>query len=98
MLFAGRILVRFELQTSPESGPALVVRVLDVLTPVECLQPALDFIKRPVPGELLSCSRNLTALPKGVELPDDAYEPFAYNLRKYKEGKDIAKFAGIYLP
>ena len=97
MLFPGRILVRFELQTPPDSAPALVVRVLDVLTPVQCLQPTFDFIKRPVPGELLSCSRIRTALPEGVELPGEAYVPFTYDLRKNRDGKDVAEFAGISL-
>ena len=97
MLLAGRILVRFELQTPPDSTPALVVRVLDVLTPVQCLQPAFDFIKRPVPGELLSCTRSTTAI-QDEELSDDDYRLISYDLRTGRHGRDVAKFAGITLP
>ena len=94
---AGRISARFELKTLPDSTPALVVRVLDVLTPVECHQPNLDFIKRPMAGELLSCTRKRKNV-QFANLSDDDYRLISYNLRKRKYGKDIAKFAGITLP
>ena len=74
-----------------------MVRVLDVLTPVECLQSAFDFIKRPVPGELLSCTRNSAAI-QDEELSDDDYRLISYDLRTRRYGRDVAKFAGITLP
>ncbi|PPR00190.1 hypothetical protein CVT26_009042 [Gymnopilus dilepis] len=95
--YTGRIRVRLELKTLPDSTPALVVRVLDVLTPVECHQPNLDWIKRPIPGELLSCAKNRNYY-QPANLSDDDYRLIFYNLRKRKYGKDIAKFAGITLP
>ncbi|CAA7265685.1 unnamed protein product [Cyclocybe aegerita] len=53
--YTGRIKARFELSTLPEhthKGPTLVLRVLELLTPLECHIPGK--MLEPRPGELLS--------------------------------------------
>ena len=72
------------------------MRVLEVLTPVKCLQPDLDWVKRPVLGELLSCIRE-PKIAQSVQSSDEAYRPMFYDLRERRNGKNVAHFFGISL-
>ncbi|PPQ76692.1 hypothetical protein CVT26_004476 [Gymnopilus dilepis] len=91
--YTGRILVRLELEHLDPIGPGLVLRVLSVLKPVECLRPDYDFLRAPSPGELLAHSAQLNRRWFG-----DSTRPLFYPLRSRKDGKDIARFAGISWP
>ncbi|KAF8893721.1 hypothetical protein CPB84DRAFT_1826009 [Gymnopilus junonius] len=89
--YTGRILARLELSHSPER-PAkyrgVVVRVLEVLEPLECLRPELSAFQSPVPGHLLMRKKRVGSYL--VERPLISY------LSARKDGQIIAEFAGCH--
>lgn len=92
-LFVGCLLVRLELSGPQTLKQGLVLRILDVLAPVQCLRPEHDFLEPPVPGELLMTSTKPKRHPRRREP-----KPLFYSLTTRQDGKDIAEFAGISFP
>ncbi|KAF8893722.1 hypothetical protein CPB84DRAFT_1312848 [Gymnopilus junonius] len=90
--YTGRIRVRLELSyvgAGSIEKQGLVLRVLEVLSPLKCLNAEYDLLKYPVPGELLMRSK---------KVDDGSERPLFYPLRTRKDGEIIAKFAGINWP
>ncbi|KAF8968779.1 hypothetical protein BDZ97DRAFT_328499 [Flammula alnicola] len=82
--YTGRVRVRFEISTLPEhaNDPALVLRVLDELTPVKYVDPNYDgYVCRPSPGELLTKRRE-----------NGSYRPWSYSFTKRAHGEIMSKF------
>ncbi|KAF8896851.1 hypothetical protein CPB84DRAFT_1201094 [Gymnopilus junonius] len=89
--YTGRVLVRFELFLAKSPEPRLALRILDVLTPVQCLDPVYECLEPPVPGKLLrSSTKRFSRQVKA--------RPLFHPLRTKNGGKDIAEFAGIPFP
>ncbi|KDR82904.1 hypothetical protein GALMADRAFT_238550 [Galerina marginata CBS 339.88] len=88
--YKGLVRVRFELSTLPEHtaiGPTLVMRCLDLLTPVECVSKAYDnFLQRPEPGQLFLRRQR-----------DGNYRPWAYPLKNRAHGEAIKDFLRLTL-
>jgi hypothetical protein len=86
--YQGRLKARFELhpQASDSENPALVLRFLETLAPVECVVPECGWtISAPRPGELLSRTRK--------KLVRQAPVPWAYSLsRPSKYAKMLKDF------
>ncbi|KAF8876616.1 hypothetical protein CPB84DRAFT_1828985 [Gymnopilus junonius] len=86
-----RILVRLELYGLGTLELGLVLRILEVLTPVQGLDPAYDFLQSPTSGDLLTTSaKHLHRAWKS--------SPVIYPLTTRCNGQVIAEFAGISLP
>ncbi|KAF8960799.1 hypothetical protein BDZ97DRAFT_1921873 [Flammula alnicola] len=89
--YAGRIRARFEVSTLPEhvkDGPSLVLRILEILEPVECVVKDYDyFIAPPKAGELFS-----------KKARNGSYRPWHLALKKRTEGKAFLSFLEHYKP
>ncbi|KAF8906991.1 hypothetical protein CPB84DRAFT_1769157 [Gymnopilus junonius] len=88
--YTGRMLVRLEPYRLEFEEPGLVLRILEVVTPLRCLDPAYDFLQPPVPGDLLRTSIKRLHY-KGKS------SPLFYSLTARDNGNAIAEFAGISL-
>lgn len=85
---AGRILARLELSepfTTPAIEQRVVLRVLDILKPLQSLRPNNDFLEPLVPGGLLM-RKNYSR----------ANTPLSCSLKKRSDGRNIAEFAGLH--
>ncbi|KAF8968777.1 hypothetical protein BDZ97DRAFT_328448 [Flammula alnicola] len=83
-LYTGRVRARFEASTLPEHAhrPALVLRVLEELTPVKCVVPDYDgFVAKPRPGELFA-----------KKYRQMGYVPWSYSLSNRVYSKTLAEF------